>query len=52
LETSTTDTNEQRKTEWIEGQSLENFLDPDDISKTVEGYPAPKRVYVRLVKKR
>jgi len=51
LETSVTDANEQRKTEWIEGQSLEDFLDSDDITKTVEGYPAPKRVYVRLIKK-
>lgn len=50
LETSVTDANEQRKTEWIEGQSLEDFLDPNDSSKTVEGYPAPARVYVRLIK--
>lgn len=50
LETSITESNEQRKTEWIEGQSLEDFLDPDDSSKTVEGYPAPARVYVRLIK--
>lgn len=50
LETSVTDAGEQRKTEWIEGQSLEDFLDPEDPTKTVEGYPAPQRVYVRLVK--
>jgi tRNA (mo5U34)-methyltransferase len=50
LETSVTTPEEQRKTEWIEGQSLEDFLDPEDPSKTVEGYPAPKRVYVRLTK--
>lgn len=50
LETSITDEGEQRKTEWIEGQSLEDFLDPDDKTKTVEGYPAPQRVYVRLIK--
>lgn len=50
LETSVTTTGEQRKTDWIEGQSLEDFLDPEDPSKTVEGYPAPKRVYVRLTK--
>ena len=50
LETSKTDASEQRKTEWIEGQSLEDFLDPNDPSKTVEGYPAPQRVYVRLIK--
>ena len=50
LETSVTDAGEQRKTEWIEGQSLEDFLDKDDKTKTVEGYPAPQRVYVRLIK--
>ncbi len=50
LETSKTDESEQRKTEWIEGQSLEDFLDPKDNTKTVEGYPAPQRVYVRLTK--
>jgi tRNA (mo5U34)-methyltransferase len=50
LETSLTFQDEQRKTEWIEGQSLEDFLDPDDSSKTVEGYPAPRRVYVKLIK--
>ncbi len=50
LETSLTCSDEQRKTDWIEGQSLEDFLSPDDSSKTVEGYPAPKRVYVKLIK--
>ena len=42
---------EQRSTPWIEGQSLENFLDPDDNTKTVEGYPAPKRVYIKAERK-
>ena len=50
LETRVTEAEEQRKTEWIEGQSLEDFLDPEDSTKTVEGYPAPARVYVRLIK--
>ena len=50
LEVSVTQTNEQRKTSWIEGQSLEDFLDPLDSSQTVEGYPAPARVYVKLTK--
>ncbi len=50
LQTSVTEADEQRKTEWIEGQSLEDFLDPNDSTKTVEGYPAPARVYVRLIK--
>jgi len=50
LETRVTDASEQRKTQWIEGQSLEDFLDPNDVTKTVEGYPSPARVYVRLIK--
>jgi len=50
LETMVTEHNEQRKTEWIDTQSLEDFLDPNDASKTVEGYPAPKRVYIKAMK--
>lgn len=50
LGTVVTTSDEQRKTNWIESQSLEDFLDPDDSSKTVEGYPAPVRGYVRLKK--
>ena len=50
LETMVTEHNEQRKTEWIDTQSLEDFLDPIDQTKTVEGYPAPKRVYIKALK--
>lgn len=50
LEIKQTDTNEQRKTEWILGQSLEDFLDPHNPQLTIEGYPAPKRVYVKVKK--
>ena len=50
LETMKTEHNEQRKTEWIDTQSLEDFLDPNDDTKTVEGYPAPKRVYIKAIK--
>ena len=50
LETMKTEPNEQRKTEWIDTQSLEDFLDPEDDTKTVEGYPAPKRVYIKAIK--
>ncbi len=39
----TTTLDEQRKTEWIDTESLQDFLDPNDNSKTVEGYPAPQR---------
>ena len=41
---------EQRKTEWIESQSLEDFLDPSDPNLTVEGYPAPRRIYIKVYK--
>lgn len=34
---------EQRKTDWIDTESLVDFLDPGDPNKTVEGYPAPLR---------
>ena len=45
-----TDLNEQRKTEWINSQSLNDFLDPNNPDLTVEGYPAPKRVYIKAIK--
>ncbi|MCS2609922.1 tRNA 5-methoxyuridine(34)/uridine 5-oxyacetic acid(34) synthase CmoB [Halomonas dongshanensis] len=34
---------EQRSTEWMTFQSLADFLDPNDSSRTLEGYPAPRR---------
>ncbi len=34
---------EQRKTDWIQTESLKDFLDPNDPDKTIEGYPAPVR---------
>jgi tRNA (mo5U34)-methyltransferase len=43
VNTDVTALNEQRKTDWIDTESLEDFLDPNDSSKTIEGYPAPKR---------
>lgn len=46
-----TTTQEQRKTRWIDSLSLENFLDPNDSSKTIEGYPAPKRAYIKVRRK-
>lgn len=43
VNTDVTDVEEQRKTDWIDTESLQDFLDPNDSSKTIEGYPAPKR---------
>ena len=44
VDTSVTTTDEQRATEWMTFESLAEALDPDDPSKTVEGWPAPRRV--------
>ena len=51
LDITKTSSQEQRKTQWIDTQSLEDFLDPTDDTKTIEGYPAPKRVYIKAYKK-
>ena len=45
-----TELDEQRKTDWINSQSLDDFLDPQNPELTVEGYPAPKRVYIKAIK--
>jgi len=47
LAVTKTDPVEQRRTDWIASQSLEDFLDPNDPDRTVEGYPAPRRVFIR-----
>ncbi len=44
------DVEEQRQTPWAIYESLEHFLDPRDSSKTLEGHPAPWRIYARAVK--
>lgn len=41
-----TSTEEQRSTEWMTWNSLADFLDPNDASKTIEGYPAPLRATI------
>lgn len=43
---STTSTEEQRATDWMTFQSLEDYLDPHDKCQTIEGYPAPKRAFM------
>ena len=37
---------EQRRTDWMVFESYSDFLNPDDPSLTVEGYPAPHRVFL------
>ena len=41
-----TSLDEQRRTEWMETESLADFLDPNDQTKTIEGYPAPLRAII------
>lgn len=38
-----TSLDEQRATEWMTNHSLVDFLDPEDQTKTIEGYDAPLR---------
>ena len=38
-----TSLDEQRRSEWMRFQSLADFLDPDDRTRTIEGHPAPRR---------
>ena len=46
VDVSKTTTDEQRATDWMEFDSLEKFLDPDDPTKTIEGYPGPMRAVI------
>ncbi|GAA6941755.1 tRNA 5-methoxyuridine(34)/uridine 5-oxyacetic acid(34) synthase CmoB [Helicobacter pylori] len=46
VDVAVTSLEEQRKTDWLENESLIDFLDPADHSKTIEGYPAPKRAVI------
>jgi tRNA (mo5U34)-methyltransferase len=42
---------EQRRTDWMQFESYSDFIDLQDPSKTVEGYPAPERVFIVARKK-
>lgn len=41
-----TSTEEQRQTEFMDFHSLADFLNPNDIQQTIEGYPAPTRAII------
>lgn len=43
LDVTATSVEEQRSTDWMRFESLGESLDPEDHTKTVEGYPAPAR---------
>ena len=44
LDLSPTSIKEQRRTPWMQFESLADYLDPENPQLTVEGYPAPLRV--------
>lgn len=46
IDISKTTLEEQRRTDWINTESLNDFIDPEDPGKTVEGYPAPVRAVI------
>ena len=41
---------EQRRTEWMEFESYADFINDQDPTLTVEGYPAPIRIFLRARK--
>ncbi|RMF43139.1 MAG: tRNA 5-methoxyuridine(34)/uridine 5-oxyacetic acid(34) synthase CmoB [Planctomycetota bacterium] len=43
VDVSPTMVEEQRQTEWMQFESLADFLSPEDPTRTIEGYPAPVR---------
>ncbi|MEN6671282.1 tRNA 5-methoxyuridine(34)/uridine 5-oxyacetic acid(34) synthase CmoB [Psychrobacter sp. B38] len=43
VDVAVTSIDEQRQTEWMTYHSLADFLDTNDETKTIEGYPAPMR---------
>jgi tRNA (mo5U34)-methyltransferase len=47
---TTTTLEEQRSTDWMTFQSLKDFLDPHDPSKSIEGYSAPRRAVLTASK--
>lgn len=49
IDQSITTTDEQRSTEWMPFESLAKALDPDDTTRTVEGWPAPHRVVITAI---
>jgi len=50
LDVSVTSVKEQRSTAWMTFESLPDYLDATDKTKTVEGHPAPWRVVIKANK--
>jgi len=50
VDITTTTLDEQRSTDWMTFQSLKDFLEPDNATKSIEGYPAPRRAILTASK--
>ncbi len=50
IDESITTLDEQRKTDWMPYDSLDDALDKTNPHVTIEGYPAPKRVVIRAIR--
>ncbi|MES9858132.1 MAG: tRNA 5-methoxyuridine(34)/uridine 5-oxyacetic acid(34) synthase CmoB [Sedimenticola sp.] len=46
VDVTTTSLDEQRKTEWMQFESLSDYLDPTNPQLTIEGHPAPRRAII------
>ncbi len=42
---------EQRRTDWMTFESYQDFIDKNNPERTIEGYPAPVRVFFKATKK-
>lgn len=51
VDVTNTTPEEQRPTDWMTYESLADFLDPGDGTKTIEGYPSPRRAIVVATKR-
>ena len=49
IDVSVTSIQEQRSTKWMTFNSLSSFLDQNDQTKTIEGYPAPRRAIISAI---
>ena len=52
VDEAVTSVEEQHATDWMTFQSLPDFLDPNDPSRTREGHPAPRRAVLVATKER
>lgn len=50
VDVATTSIKEQRRTDWMQGESLADFLDPKAPELTIEGYQAPRRAVLLATK--